>query len=155
MSEKIVVALIEHAIRPVVYLVLGAAFISWLFYVKEPLLDVVGSGDTTVRAGSFEVSLRAKASAGDLSDELAALQMLNDTQLQLFLVIGKERGPIQYHGEEVSEENLNRLKEVGLLDDIRRTEQGAFQWSASEKANRLHDVIFRQVIRSIKRTNAP
>ncbi|WP_432719623.1 hypothetical protein R0381_000238 [Jeongeupia wiesaeckerbachi] len=154
MSEKIAVALIEHAIRPIVYLLLGAAFIVWLFYVRGPLLDILGRGDTTVRGPGFEVSLRMQAKEGDLSDELAALQTLNDTQLQLFLVIARQRGPIQYNGEEVTEENLNRLKDAGLIVDVRRTDQGAFQWSVSEKGYRLHNIIFRQVIRSIKRTPA-
>jgi hypothetical protein len=86
-----------------------------------------------------------------VANELTALQTLHDAQLQLFLVIGKERRPIQYHGEEVNEENLRKLKEAGLLLDYQRTEQG-FRWKVSEKAHRLHDIIFGQVVKSIKRT---
>jgi hypothetical protein len=151
MSDRIAVALIEHGIRPAVYLILGTAFVVWLFLAREPLFQWLEGGDTTVKAGSFEFSLRAKASAGEVANELTALQTLHDAQLQLFLVIGKERRPIQYHGEEVNEENLRKLKEAGLLLDYQRTEQG-FRWKVSEKAHRLHDIIFGQVVKSIKRT---
>jgi hypothetical protein len=79
---------------------------------------------------------------------------LDDAQLQLFLVIGKERKPIQYHGEEVNEQNLRKLKEAGLLLDYRKAEKGGFRWDVSEKGHRLHDIIFAQVVKSIKRTPA-
>lgn len=154
MSEKIAVAWIEHGIRPVVYLILGLGFIVWLFCVREPLFQVLGAGETTVKAGSFEFSLRATANAGNLAHELTALQTLDDAQLQLFLVIGKERKPIQYHGEEVNEQNLRKLKEAGLLLDYRKAEKGGFRWDVSEKGHRLHDIIFAQVVKSIKRTPA-
>jgi hypothetical protein len=152
MSEKITVALIEHGIRPVVYLLLGLAFVFWLFSVKEPLFQVLKSSETHFKAGSFEVSLRAMANAGHLADELTALQTLNDAQLQLFLVMTKWRRPIGYHGEEVNEENLRKLKELGLLLDYRKDDKGEFHWEVSEKAHRLNDIIFSQVVKSIKRT---
>ena len=152
MSEKITVALIEHGIRPVVYLLLGLAFVFWLFSVKEPLFQVLGTSETHIKAGSFEVSLRAMANAGHLADELTALRTLNDAQLQLFLVMTKWRRPIGYHGEEVNEENLRKLKELGLLLGYRKDDKGEFHWEVSEKAHRLNDIIFSQVVKSIKRT---
>jgi hypothetical protein len=154
MSEKITVALIEHAIRPVVYLLLGLAFVLWLFSVREPLFQVLGTSETHFKAGSFEVSLRAMANAGHLGDELTALRTLNDAQLQMFLVMTKWRRPIGYHGQEVNEENLRKLKELGLLLDYRKDDKGEFHWEVSEKAHRLNDIIFGQVVKSIKRTPA-
>ena len=154
MSEKIAVASIEHGSRPAVYLILGLGLIIWLFSVREPLFQILVAGETTLKVGDFELSLRATANKTGLADELTSLQSLDSAQLQLFLVIGKESRPIQYHGEEVNEENLLKLKEAGLIVDYRKNEKGGFQWVVSQKAHRLHDIIFNQVTKSIKRTPA-
>ena len=150
-SEKITIALIEHASRPAAYLVIGCLFVGWLFAVKDPMFQMLGQTQT-LKIGSFEVSLRANATMGGVGDTLTALQNLDDAQLQLFLVTGGAKGNISYLAEEVTDQNLKKLQDAGLLT-YERIAGGSFNWKVTEKGYRLHGIIFKQVVTSIQRTS--
>src|SRR6185503_12905145 len=121
MSEKITpektvsLALIEHTSRPLAYLIIA---ILAFFFVREPIFDLLRDAQK-VKVGSFEVELRARVNQANVGDEFRALQSLDDEQLQLFLIVGKERSdkvPVIYEGEEAIEENFSKLRELGLLE---------------------------------------
>jgi len=107
-----------------------------------------------LKFGSFEIRLRVSADLSNVKDELKGLAVLNDQQIQLFLVLGRKRGHITYKGEEVTEENLSKLKIVGLLSEVRREEDGDLFWRVSEKGHILHDLIYRQVVAAIGRRSS-
>jgi hypothetical protein len=152
-KTAVLLALIEHGSRPVAILLLGLFLIMWLFTARRPLFELLSDAQR-LKVGSFELQLRKSTDAADLRPELRALQGLNDEQLQLFLVIGKERKHITYNGEEVTEENLNRLQKAGLLAEVRKEPQGGFWWRVSDKGFTLHNIIRTLVLDSIRRAAA-
>lgn len=141
---EVLLALIEHGSRPAAFALIGLFITIWLFSVKGTLQKV--------SLASFEVELHTVSTSANLNKELNALAELNDEQLQLFLVLGKEREYINYNGEEVNEENLGKLYEVGLLKDWQTTSEGGFSWTVSKNGNRLHDILRNLIYSSIRRS---
>lgn len=147
----ILLALIEHGSRPIAYVILGLFLIIFLFQIKEPFLDLLQNTEE-VKYGSFAMRLRASADLDNLGKELNDLQSFDDAQIQLFLIVGNKNRPhITYRGPEVTEENLNRLKEAGLLSDVRREADGNLSWVVSNKGQDLHELIFKHVVKAIRR----
>ena len=148
-GNEVLIAFIQYGSRSAAIVFIGLLLIIWLFMVREPLFGLLGNAQM-LKLGSFEIKLREKVSSANLSTELRALENLTDQQLQLFLIIGKKREHISYTGEEVTEENLKKLQEVGILKQVKKTETG-FWWEVSEDSNKLHDIIRSLIISSIRR----
>jgi hypothetical protein len=148
-GNEVLLAFIQYGSRPVAILFIGLLLIIWLFTVREPLFGLLENAQ--LKYGLFEVKLLKKASSANLSTRLRALENLNEQQLQLFLIIGKKREHISYIGEEVTEENLKKLQEAGLLKQVEKTETG-FWWEVSEDGKKLHDIIRSLIISSIRRS---
>ncbi|MBI4380855.1 MAG: hypothetical protein HY574_06660 [candidate division NC10 bacterium] len=153
-KPEVLLTLIEHGSRPAVILLIGLFLVTWLFTVREPLFDVLRKAQT-LKLGSFEVQLRENADSANLGPQLRALEGLSDEQLQLFLVVGKQRAHITYKGEEVTDKNLKKLQEVGLLAEVRPEPEGGFWWRVSEKGITLHNIIRTLIFSSIRRSAAP
>lgn len=154
-KPEILLALIEHGSRPIATFLIGMALITWLFLVRVPLFNFLEKSKS-LKVGSFEVQLREIVEKANLNPELFTLQELNDQQLQLFLIIGKEREPITYYGEELTEKNLKKLKEVGLLSDVQvKAKQNELGWKVSEKGAKLHNIITNLIITSIRQSALP
>jgi hypothetical protein len=108
-SLTVLLALIEHASRPLAILVVGLGILLWLTWAKDPLFDLLSRAQT-LKVGSLELQLQAQAEAQNLGPALQSLRELTSDQLALFLVIGRDRGRgIDYHGPEVTEKNLQAL----------------------------------------------
>jgi hypothetical protein len=152
--SAILLAFIEHASRPVAFLLVGLFAVGWLFYAKGPLFDLLGRAER-LKIGFFEAQLRERAASADVGRELRALGGLNDHQIDLFLVVGgKERQDIMYNGEEVTEENLRKLQEVGLLAEWGRTPDGRYRWTISKEGNTLHRIVRSLITSSVRRSAA-
>lgn len=68
---------------------------------------------------------------------------------ELLLALIERNAPITYRGPEVTRENLGKLQEVGLLQDVRE-EGGNLHWSTTKKGEQLHAIIFDQVVVAIR-----
>jgi hypothetical protein len=152
-KSDILLALIEHGSRPAAMALVGLFVILWLFSAKDPLFGLLRQAET-LKFGAFEIELRNIAESANLDKELNALVTLTDEQLQLFLVVGKKRAHIRYEGEELTEENLRKLYEVGLLAEWRNEPDGGYWWRVSEKGNTLHDIIRGLVFSQLRRSGA-
>ncbi len=150
---EILVALIQHGSRPAAALLIGLLVAGWLFAVKDPLLDLLQRAQK-IKYGPLEVELAERAALADVSAELKSLARLTDEQLQLFLVIGKYRSHIRYDGQEVTEPNLERLRELGILARWEKRESGDLWWQVSEEGHRLHDIVRNLVFVSMRRSAA-
>ena len=142
--SEILLAFIEHGSRPAALVLIGLFVTIWLFSVKDVL--------KTVRVASFELELQTITESAKLSNELEALAELTDEQMQLFLIVGKKRTHITYKGKEVTDENLSKLYEKGLLSEWRKEPSGDYWWRVSENGHRLHDIIFNLIFSSIRRS---
>ena len=134
--------MIEHGSRPLAILLIGLAIVLWLTWAKEPLFELL-SRTEALKVGSFELRIQAQANALNLGDALQNLRELSPDQMALFLVIGRDRQGrnIHYQGPEVKEENLQALKQAGLIDNFQKEADGSFRWQVSSEGNRLYDVI--------------
>lgn len=150
-KSEITLALIEHASRPAATFIIGMTLIAWLFFVRGQLFNFLNKAET-LKVGSFEVKLRDIAKNVNLDPTLFALKDLNDQQLQLFLIIGKKREQIRYIGEEVTEDNLSKLKNAGLLSSYETLQNGDFKWTISENAVKLHNIITGLIFTSVQQS---
>ena len=82
-TSEIILAIIEHASRPMAYVLIGLFVTILLFSVKDEIKKA--------KFGSFEIEIQAIAKSADVTEDLNALSKLSDDQLQLFLVMGKKR----------------------------------------------------------------
>ena len=148
-------ALIEHGSRPLAILLIGVGILLWLTWVRDPLFEVLNRTQD-LKFGSFELRIQAEADAQNLGDALQNLRELTADQLALFLVIGRDRQQdIQYRGPEVTEENLQALKDAGLIVDFRKPPDGGFQWRVSDDGNRLYDIVSLNIQLAISLGAAP
>jgi hypothetical protein len=150
---EVLLALIEHGSRPAALLLIGLAIMGWLFAVRKPVFELLTRAQD-VKVGSFEFRLRVDAASANLSAELTRLRELSQEQLQLFLVVGRERAEIQYRGPEATEANLRALEKAGLLSEVRREGDGTLFWRVSQTGHVLHELIFSQLLLSIRRSGA-
>ena len=148
--HELLLAFLQHGSRPLALAFIGLLVVCWLFTVREPAFEMLGQAQK-LKVGSFEVELRAKATQAKVENELEALNRLSEEQLQLFLVIGRSRSHITYDGPEVSDANLEKLKEVGLVAEWKKEPEGRYWWAVSEDAHRLHEVVRRLVLSSIRK----
>jgi len=152
-KRDVLLALIEHASRPLASVFIGLIVLMFFFFAKDHLIDLLGKTDS-VKLGSFELKIREEADSKGVSRELRELQGLNKQQIQLFLIIGKVRQEhITYGGEEVTEKNLYALQDVGLLQSYTKREDGGFDWIVSQKGDELHDIIFKNVVMEISQAD--
>jgi hypothetical protein len=151
-NPEVLLAFIEHANRPAALLLIGLFLVGWLFFAKEPLFNLLRSAEH-FKLGPFELRLVRAAEVANLGNELQALDELSHAQLQLFLIVGKHREHISYYGPEVNEVNLRALERAGLLSEVHRQENGGFFWRVSENGHKLHTLIFRELLRSIRRSS--
>jgi hypothetical protein len=149
--RELLVTFIEHGSRPAAALLIGLFLVGWLFSVRQPLLEIFPQA-RKLKVGSFELELQENAAVAGVRGELQALSGLTDEQLQLFLVIGKSRPHITYLGEEATEDNLQKLQELGIVAEWRREDSGALWWRVSEEGNRLHDIVRNMIFSSIRRS---
>lgn len=138
----LLLALIEHGSRPLAILLVGLAVVAWLAWAKEPLFTFLNRTQA-LKFGSFELQIQAQADAQNLGDALQNLRELSPDQMALFLVIGRDRqgNNIHYRGPEVQEENLQALRQAGLIDSFQKGANGDFAWVVSNEGNRLYDII--------------
>ena len=149
--QGLLLAFIQHGSRPAALAFIGLLVVAWLFTVRQPALALLGQAQK-LKVGSFEVELRAKATEANVEKELQALNRLSEDQLQLFLVIAKSRSHITYQGAEVTEANLEKLREAGLLAEWKKGEGGGYWWAVSEDGHRLHEVVRRVILSSIRKS---
>jgi hypothetical protein len=148
-TRQLILSAVEHASRPIATVLIAVFLLFFGYCTKDRWFSLLDKSET-VKVGSFEVKLREVADKANLSPELRTLSELNDEQLQLFLIIGKERNPIKYYGEELSLENLRKLKEVGLLSEFDQKPNNELGWKVSEKGHRLHKIISSSINSSIR-----
>lgn len=148
-KHEVLLALIEHASRPAALIVLGLLAAVWLFKVRDPVFQLLNKAET-VRYGSFEYRVKSVAASSNLEKQLQSLKDVSFEQLQLFLVIGREREHITYNGPEVTEPNLMALKRIGLLSDVRRISKDSLYWEVSQEGRNLHELIFLQLLWAIR-----
>ena len=154
-SLTVLLALIEHASRPLAILVIGIGILLWLTWAKDPLFDFLNRTQN-LKVGSIEVQLQTQADAQNLGPALQSLRELTSDQLALFLVIGRERGSgINYEGPEVTEENLHALEQAGLVVGVQRASDGRLTWRVSDEGNRLYDIIYKNIELAIRLGAAP
>jgi hypothetical protein len=151
---EVLIALIEHGSRPAAFLLVGLLVVVWLFAVREHFFDVFRNTES-LKFGTFEVKLRASAVAANVGSELQALGTLNDEQLQLFLILGRRRGHISYEGEELTEENLRRLQEIGLIAEMKKLPNEKLWWRVSEQGHKLHEITRNLILSSIRLSATP
>ena len=149
-KPHVLLALIEHGSRPAALVILGLFALIVLCMFSTPISKLL-EGAEEVRFGSFALSLRKSAVRAGLNRELSALESLSDQQIQLFLVVsGNSKAHISYSAEEVTEDNLKKLQEVGLLSEVRMLENRELFWVVSDKGHKLRQLIFKQVVESIR-----
>lgn len=148
-KHQLILSAVEHASRPVATVLIAVFLLVFGYCTRERWFSLLEKSET-VKVGSFELKIRQDADKANLSTELRTLSELNDEQLQLFLIIGKERNPIKYYGEELSQENLRKLKEVGLLSEFDQKPNDELGWKVSEKGHRLHKIISSSINSSIR-----
>jgi hypothetical protein len=152
----LLLALIEHGSRPLAILLVGLAIVAWLTWAKEPLFQFLNRTQN-LKLGSFELQIQAQADALNLGDALQNLRELSPDQMALFLVIGRDRQGrnIHYRGPEVNEENLQALKQAGLINNYQKEAEGGFTWRVSSEGNRLYDIISANIQIAINSGVAP
>lgn len=146
-STEVKLALIEHALRPLAIFLVGLLLVVWLWPVRKNV--------ELLKVGPLEAKIREQAEEKNVQKELQALEKLTDEQLQLFLIIGKDRRSelITYSGSEVSEATLQSLKAAGLLNWFEKTvDKNGYRWEASAKGYQLHQIIFNLMVDSIRRS---
>ena len=147
--RELLLALIQHGSRPAVIGLIGLMIFFWLFSVKEPLCRLI-SRTQELKVGSFTIRLRENVKIDNLGEEYKKLETLSLQQIQLFLIIGVKRNVnITYDGPEATKQNLDKLQEVGLLQNVRE-EGGGRYWDTTEKGERLYGIIFDQLVVAIR-----
>lgn len=151
----VLLALIEHASRPLAILVIGLGILLWLTWAKDPLFNLLNRAQN-VKFGGLELQLQAQADAQNLGPALQSLRELTSDQLALFMVIGRDRGRrIDYNGPEVTEENLQSLQQAGLIVGFQKVAEDRFTWNVSDEGNRLYDIIAKNIELAIRLGAAP
>lgn len=153
--REITLAIIQHGNRSVVILTIFLVVFVGVFFARKPLYSwLLTSG--SIKIGSFEWKVREEVASAGLKPELGKLTDLSDEQIQLFLVVARARktnaagaNSISYSGEEVSGDNLNKLQSIGLLTNVRPEGQG-WSWTVTETGQRLHEILFKQITRSLR-----
>lgn len=148
-KREIILAVIEYASRPLAIVFVGFLVVVWLFFMRGPLFQLLANTER-VKIGSFEIQLRDQAHYENLGDQLRALKTLTPEQLELFLIIGKEREHISYSGPEVSEPNLRALKNAGLLSEFYKQPNNQWFWRVSDNGFALQRLIFGLLTAAIK-----
>jgi hypothetical protein len=148
-KREVVLALIEHASRPVATVFIGAFVVLWLFFMRGPLSQLLANAQT-VKMGSFELQLREQAHYEKLGTELRALKNLTPDQLELFLIVGKQREHISYFGPELTEDNLRALENAGLLSEFHKLPNGQWFWTVSDSGFALQRLILGLLTAAIK-----
>lgn len=158
--RELALATIQHANRSIAILLIALIVASVLFFTRKELTCWLANAES-VKAGSFEVRLRAGVRANQLGAEFSKLVDLNDQQLQLFLILGKKRGStvagkydIAYTGEEVTGPNLYKLRDIGLLAKVDQTGTTTYDWDVSDNGMRLHKLLLEHIVTSIKESAA-
>lgn len=147
--KELVLALIEHGCRPAAIVLVGLLVFLWLVSVKDPLLGLLDRTQE-LKVGGFSIRIREKARTADLIEEYKKLETLSLQQIQLFLIVGAKRDAhITYGGPEVTKENLEKIQEVGLLQDVRE-EGDSLKWRTTMKGEKLHAIIFDQLVAAIR-----
>jgi hypothetical protein len=148
-KREIILAVIEYASRPLATVFVGILVVLWLFFMRGPLFQLLANTER-VKIGSFEIQLREQAHYENLGDELRALKNLTPDQLELFLIVGKEREHISYFGPEVTEPNLRALKDAGLLSEFNKQPNNQWFWRVSDNGFALQRLIFGLLTAAIK-----
>ena len=154
--RELALATVQHANRSIAILLIALVVASVVYLARKELTCWLSNAES-VKAGSFEVRLRAGVRANQLGSEFSKLVELNDQQLQLFLILGKQRGStaagpygIAYTGEEITGPNLAKLKDIGLLATVTQKGSNNYDWDVSDKGVRLHKLLLEHIITSIK-----
>src|SRR5262245_53037383 len=149
-NNELRLALIQHGSRPAAIVFVAVLVVIWLFPMRERFFSLLGHAEE-LKLGSFSLRLREQATSANLGEEYKKLETLSLEQIQLFLIVGaKRKADISYRGPEVSKENLEKLQEVGLLQDVKVQEDGNLSWRPTEEGTRLHKIIIEQVVASIR-----
>lgn len=106
--RELLIAIIQHGNRSIVILLISIMVAIGVLLARKELAGWLSNAES-VKAFSFEVRLREGAKSKGLDTEFSKLANLNDEQLQLFLVLGKQRiskaageFSISYAGEELT-----------------------------------------------------
>ena len=148
-KREIILAVIEYASRPLATVFVGLFIVVWLFFMRGPLFQLLANTES-VKIGSFEIQLREQAHYENLGDQLRALKNLTPEQLELFLIVGKQREHISYFGPEVTEPNLRALKDAGLLSEYHKQPNDEWFWRVSNNGFALQRLIFGLLTAAIK-----
>ncbi|MBV8773824.1 MAG: hypothetical protein JO166_16075 [Deltaproteobacteria bacterium] len=148
-KREIILALIEYASRPLATVFVSLLAVLWLFFMRGALFQLLANTES-VKVGSFEIQLREQAHYEDLGDQLRALKNLTPDQLELFLIVGKEREHISYFGPELTEANLQALKSAGLLSEFYKQPNNQWFWRVSDNGFALQRLIFGLLTAAIK-----
>jgi hypothetical protein len=87
---------------------------------------------------------------GALFQLLANTERVKIGSLELFLIVGKEREHISYFGPEITEPNLQALKNAGLLSEFYKQRNNQWFWRVSDNGFALQRLIFGLLTATIK-----
>ncbi len=149
----ILLAIIEHGSKPAAYVLIGFLVFIFLFSVREPLFSTLNRAEE-LQFGDF---VYRAASEEGVSRELKELASLSYDQIQLFIIIGRERPDdnITYLGPESKEENYRKLQEIGLIENIlieinQETGKRDLSWRTTVQGDALHDLLMKEVVKAIR-----
>jgi hypothetical protein len=141
--RELLLALVQHGIRPAATVIVALLIFIWLSTAGLELSMLKGPG--------FEARFDREVANKDLRSELESLQTLDRDQLQLFLIVGRDRGTrsIHYTGPEAQIENWEALQRADLLK-YNKLEGERVEFTLTPKANLLHKVLFDSLYESIQ-----
>lgn len=150
-NREILLALIQHGSRPLVMLLIFVIVALAVFFARCHIYLWLANAES-VKIGSLEVRIREEAQSGELGKEFRSLANLSDEQLELFLIVGRERkSNINYKGQELSEANLRQLQDLGLLQNLTPAANNQFSWEVTDTGQKVHSTLLRLVADSISR----
>ena len=141
--NDLILALVQYGTQPAAVVIVALLVFTWLMTAGTQLSVLKGPG--------FEAKFDRDVEKEELQSELRSLRTLTKDQLQLFLIVGRDRNgqKIDYTGPEATDENWEALATAGLLT-FRDIGDKRVEFTITRKAYLLHVVLLDNLYRSIQ-----
>jgi hypothetical protein len=142
--RELILSLVQYASWPAATLLGVVLLLFWLWISGAELELLKGAG--------FEARFNKSVAEQGLSKEVGVLRQLDYDQLQLFLIVGRDRREqrISYSGPEANTANWEALQRAELLT-FKKINENTVDFQVTAKANRLHSAIMENLAKSIKK----